>query len=166
MFAGGRQFQELVTDATGTLQLTMKLNATVVVPGSKMTIAVQAVSPSSAAESPRLTLDANSPVQLANPAPPDQINQTALAIQLALAIQFQNSLSFPVSPTFALPIGTLTVQQLDVVATGRALVAGVKAVTGGAGDHLPSWPTYYPTARRTSSCRCETLFPMFCSSRR
>jgi hypothetical protein len=133
LFAG-RQVRQLVTDATGTLQLTMKLNATVVVPGSKMTIAVQAVSPSTAAESPRLTLDANSPVQLANPTPPDQIDQLALAIQVALAIQFQNNLSFTVSPAFTLPIGTLTVQQLDVVATGGALVAGVKAVTGGKGD--------------------------------
>src|SRR5579864_1128895 len=71
MFAG-RQVRQLVTEATGTLQLTMRLNANVV-SGSKMTIAVQLVVPSSPAESPRLTLDANSPVQLANPVPPDQI---------------------------------------------------------------------------------------------
>lgn len=129
----GRQVRQLVTQATGVLQLTMRLNATVV-SGSNMTIAVQLAAPLSPAESPRLMMDANSPVQVANPAPPDQIDQTALTIQLALAIQFQNSLSFPVSPTFTLPIGTLTVQQLDVVATGGALVAGVRAVTGPGGD--------------------------------
>lgn len=124
----GRTVSHLVTKAIGTLQLTMRLVGVGLSGDPKppfMTIAVVPESPSSGADSPRLTLDPNSPVQLAKTYPPDQIDYTALGIQEYLNSLFQNKLSWPLSPIFTLPIGTLEVNQLDVVANGGVLLAGV-----------------------------------------
>jgi hypothetical protein len=64
--------QQVVTKATGTLQLTMQLVANIVfqreTKSSTMTIQLQLVTEATAAASPPLTLDASSPVQLVSPA--------------------------------------------------------------------------------------------------
>ncbi|PWU11534.1 MAG: hypothetical protein C5B51_02535, partial [Terriglobia bacterium] len=128
----GRRIHQLITTAKGTLQLTMKLVADIPTPpGSPMTMAVQFASVTSAADSPRLTLDSDSPVKLVNPPPANQPDALAVQIQTAVAKQLKNSLSVgPVSPKLALPIGNLTVRQADVVTDGQALLAGVR-VWGG-----------------------------------
>lgn len=137
---GLREIQEVVTKAIGTLQLTMQLVATVSsYPGtqsSTMTLQLQLVTEvSSAATSPRLSLDAISPVQLVSSTPPDQVDGTAVLIQNALAQQFQNSLSLTVSPVIEPQIGDLEIRHIDVVARGGVLLAGIQVVgTQGTGD--------------------------------
>jgi hypothetical protein len=135
----GRQIRQLVTKATGTLQLTMALKASVAfrVPTSQsiLTITVELLTNTTPADSPRLTLDANSPVQRKSPAPPNQIDGLAQIIQNALSLQFKNRLSFPVSPEIDAQVSTLDIRQVDVVTQGGALIVGLKVVgTNGAGS--------------------------------
>jgi hypothetical protein len=136
----GHQIRKLVTQATGTMQLTMRLVPTVVLrpqdANSSLSIAVQLVTDvESAANSPRLTLDPNSPVQLKHPVPLDQIDGLAVIIQNALALQLKNNVSFSISPIINLPTGRLSIRHVDVVVKGGALLAGVQvAGTQGTGD--------------------------------
>ncbi len=133
MLATGQQIRKVITDAVGTLQLTVRLVANVVsrpaTHSSTMTISVQLVTDvTSAANSPRLTLTPQSPVQLTTPVPANQIDGIAVIIQNALSQQLKNALSFPVSPVLTLPIGTLEIRRVDVVTSGVALVAGIQVV--------------------------------------
>ena len=77
-----------------------------------------------AADSPSPTLPPNSPVRLSNPAPPDQIDGTAVLIQNALAQQLANSLTISVSPVFNLSIASLALLHADVVSKAGMLLAG------------------------------------------
>jgi hypothetical protein len=125
------QIRQLITTATGTLQLTAALVANVVprpqTSGSTMTIGAQLdTEVSSAADSPRLTLDPSSPVQLTSPAPPNQIDGTAVLIQNVLAQELGNELITPVSPSFNLPTGSLTLHHVDIVSKGGMLLAGLQ----------------------------------------
>jgi hypothetical protein len=128
----GMTIARVITTAVGTLQLTMTLVANVVPrpdPAySTMTIGVQLLDTQQVtpADSPRLTLAPNSPVQLSNPAPPDQVDGTAVLIQNALAEQLGNSITVSVSPVFALPIGSLALFHADVVSKGGMLLAGLQ----------------------------------------
>ncbi len=144
----GRQTRSTITDAIGILQLTMSLVANIVSqpetarpggpPGedaSTMTIQVQLITDATAAESPRLTLAANSPVRLTSPVQPGQFDGTAALIQNAIAQQYQNSLSWAISPQIQVPIGNLEVRHADVVTSGGVLIAGVQVVgTQGTGN--------------------------------
>jgi hypothetical protein len=136
----GHSFPVLVTKAVGSLQLTAQLTANVALSEvdslSRMTISIKIVTDAETpATSPRLTLDPASPVQLKSQVPPDQLDGFAIIIQNALALQFQHQLTFPVSPILALPTGSLEIRQLDVLASGGVLLAGVNVVgTTGAGD--------------------------------
>jgi hypothetical protein len=135
----GRNIQQVVTKATGTLQLTMQLVANIVsqpeTKSSTMTVQLQLVTEATAATSPRLTLDASSPVQLVSPAQPGQIDGTAVLIQNALAQQFQNNFVLTVSPVIEAQIGDLEVRHIDVAARGGVLLAGIQLVgTTSTGD--------------------------------
>jgi hypothetical protein len=136
----GRQINRLVTKAIGTMQLTMRLVPNVIirpqVSNSSLTLSIQLVTDvQTAADSPRLTLDASSPVQLKSPAPPDKIDGLAVIIQNALAKQFSNSLSLTISPLITLPTGSLEIRHIDVLARGGALLAGLQVVgTQGTAD--------------------------------
>ncbi len=139
-FLLGRQISTLVTKAVGTMQLTMSLMPDVIIQplssNSSLTISVQLVADvESPATSPRLTLDPSSPVQLKTQVPPDQIDGLAVIIQNALALQFNNNLSFTVSPLITLPTGNLEIRHVDVLARGSALLAGVQILgTQGTAD--------------------------------
>ncbi len=138
----GTQIQKLITQATGTLQLTMTPVAKVaLLPDPTMTIGVQLLdaSASSTADSPRLTLDPDSPVQLKDPAPPNQIDGTAAIIQNALAERFGGSLNVSVSGAFNLGTGSLVLDHADIVSKGGMLLAGLQMVgTGTTGATDPS----------------------------
>jgi len=127
-----------VTFATGVLKLTMHLVTKVVsrpaTGASVMTYGVELIpSANTPATSPRLDLDANSPVQRTSPAPLDQVDPLAVLIQNVLSMQFQNQLLWTVSPLIPLPIGRLEFHQLDVRTSGAVLVAGLR-IAQGAGD--------------------------------
>lgn len=135
----GRQIRQLITKAVGTLQLTMRAVTNVVArpetSSSTMTLGVQLVTDvSGPADSPRLILDPNSPVKLTSPAPPNQIDGTAVLIQNALARQFNNSLTWSVSPQITLPTGSLEIHHIDVVTNGGVLLAGIQVGTQSASD--------------------------------
>jgi hypothetical protein len=135
---------KVITSAVGTLQLTTTLIANVVVrpdPAySTMTIGAQLdTEVTSAADSPRLTLAPDSPVQLSNPAPPGQIDGTAVLIQNALAQQLGSGLTVSVSPVFNLPIGSLELAHADIVSNAGMLLVGLQiAGTGTTGATDPS----------------------------
>jgi hypothetical protein len=141
---GVTPIQKLITYATGALQLTMTLVANVIPrpdpANSTMTVGAQLdTEVTSAADSPRLTLDASSPVQLISPAPPNEIDGTAVLIQNALAEQLGSSLIVPMSPSFNLPIGSLALQHADIVAKAGMLLAGLQLEgTGTTGATNPS----------------------------
>lgn len=134
----------LITTAVGTLKLTMTLVANVVPrpdPAySTMTIGVQLdTEVTSAADSPRLTLAPDSPVQLSHPAPPGQIDGTAVLIQNVLAKELGSSLTVSVSPVFNLPIGSLELAHADIVSNAGMLLMGLQiAGTGTTGATNPS----------------------------
>lgn len=125
----GRQIHQTVTDAAGTLQLAMRPRANLIfrpeTNSSVMTLSVQ-LATLTPANSPRLILDRHSPVRLANPVPPDKVDEAAVLIQKALERQFHESLSFTVSPRFVLPTGDLKVRHVDVVTSGDVLIAGLQ----------------------------------------
>ena len=135
------QFEKLVTTATGALTLTMILVANVAVQpdlsNSTMTIGAQLdTEPATTAESPMLTLDATSPVQLQDPA--DNGAGPATFIQNTLAKQLGNSLTLTVSPVFNLPTGALALTRSDVRSKAGMLLAGVQILGGALGQTDPT----------------------------
>lgn len=140
---GITQIEKLITTATGTLQLTMTLIANVVPRAnpsfSTMTIGVQLITDATPANSPRLTLNPNSPVQLTSPAAPNQIDGNAVLIQNVLAQQLGSSTVFSVSPVFNLSTGTLALYRSDVVSKSGMLLAGLQME--GTGTTAPTDPS-------------------------
>ena len=139
MLGNGVQMRKTVTEAVGVLQLTASLVADVMLrdetSSSTMTIAVQLDTDASPAESPRLTLNGNSPVQRTSPIAPGQIDGLAVIIQNALAQELGGVLRWTISPHFSLLTGSLEVSKVDVVAVDDVLIAGLQVVgTGTAGN--------------------------------
>ncbi len=143
--ASGATFAKLITSAVGTLQLTMGLVAHVVprpdLAYSTMTIGIQLdTDVSTVANSPRLTLAPTSPVQLADPAPPNQVDGTAVVLQNGLSeYVFPSGITISVTPVFNLSIGSLALAHADVVSKAGMLLAGLQIIGTGTTD--PTDPT-------------------------
>ncbi|HEU5131276.1 MAG TPA: hypothetical protein VFT26_04195, partial [Pyrinomonadaceae bacterium] len=129
-----RQIRTVVTFATGTIRLDVRLVAETST-DSKGSRNVVIQLDLSQGRDARLEVDPTSPVQLANPPAPGQIDLIAAILQQEIGRKLGNTLRLSVSATIPVPFGKLEIARVVVLTRSNALLVGMKAVgTVGQGD--------------------------------
>ena len=124
----------VVTFATGTLRLDVKVVAETSIDSKGSRNVVIQLDLSQGREA-RLEVDPSSPVKLANPPAPGQVDLIAAILEQEIGKKLGDTLRLSVSATIPVPFGRLEIARVVVLTRSNALLVGMKAVgTAGQGD--------------------------------
>jgi hypothetical protein len=137
-----RQVRTVVTFATGTLRLDVKLAAETSIDSKGSRNVVIQLDLSQGREA-RLEVAPTSPVKLKNPPAPGQIDLLAAILEQEIGRRLGSTLRLSVSANIQVPFGRLEIARVVVLTRSNALLVGMKAVgTNGLGDPATLVPLF------------------------